>query len=324
MVTDNGVRQYFYERAEAERGLCSFVEGRLMLRPDITHYGCPYCQGQKHRPYTSALKSSTLACEYVRCQECGVVYPWPRLTREALNDRVNAAWLNRYLARSFENTRYWPDYRPVPERPFRRLADRRVLEVGPGPGVFLDYLKHIGADALGVEPNLIAARQCEKRGLRVINGTFDEKSLSEHDGIEREAFDAVVFLESIYHLFDLRAGLVFAHSLIRPGGLLILKAFDLDSLPVRCFPEASTGIDGLSIPTNASAQTYASLVEQCGFKIRQMCRLPGNPLGDLGLDRSQVAGVWWQRGLQAVDRLIDVVLRATGQTRNFILFAEKY
>lgn len=102
---DASVKQYLYERAEAERALCTVDGDRLVLRPEIAFYGCPFCQGSNRSPIVSGLGASALAYTYVRCAECDIVYPWPRLTRKALTERVNAPWLNHYLERTFEETR---------------------------------------------------------------------------------------------------------------------------------------------------------------------------------------------------------------------------
>ncbi len=315
------VKQYLYERAEAERGLCILDGDGLALRPELAFYGCPFCQGSNRQPFASGLGASALAYIYVCCADCDVVYPWPRLTRKALTERINAPWLNRYLERTFEGTRYWPDYAPFPAHEFRGLAARKVLEVGPGPGQFLDYLRRIGADAVGVEPNAVAARQCEKRGLRVIQEPFEE-SILDRPEVAGE-FDAVVFLESIYHLFDLREAFSLAHRLLRNGGQLVIKAFDVDSFPIRYFRAASAGIDGLSIPINASARTYAKLAGRCGFHVRRIYPCGGGFFSYLGLEWEAVGTARGRLGLRALERAGSLILRALGQSRNFVLFAEK-
>lgn len=196
-----------------------------------------------------------------------------------------------------------------------------MLEVGCGPGQFLDYLRQIGVDAVGVEPNAVAARQCEKRGLRVIYEPFEE-SIVDRPEVTGEC-DAVVFLESIYHLFDLREAFSLAHRLLRNGGYLIIKAFDVDSLPIRWFRTASAGIDGLSIPVNASARTYAQLARRSGFEVRRIYRCGGGFFSYLGLEWGAVSTTGARVALRALERAAGLILRTLGQSRNFVLFAEK-
>ncbi len=321
MKTTAETNPYLNEKAIADTELCLFDETGKALRPDLAYYGCPSCGQQERKEVRTALGSRAAAYRYVRCIRCRFVYPWPRLSREALLAWGNGSWLNQHLERSLKEVRYWPDYIPFPEPEFRRLAGRKVLEVGPGLGQFLDYLRHLGCEAIGVELNVVAAHVCRARGLAVIEGPFEEELLKRHP--LPSDFDAVVFLESIYHLFDLKEALNVATRLLRPGGQLIVKAFDVDSIPIRFFPRISLGIDGLSIPINGSAKTYGRAVSQAGFRVRRVARCPGQPLQYLGLSKSTFDGtigpLLWRVG----NRLLNETLAFSRQSRNFVLFAEK-
>ncbi|HEV3166313.1 MAG TPA: methyltransferase domain-containing protein, partial [Isosphaeraceae bacterium] len=55
-----------------------------------------------------------------------------------------------------------------------RLALKgRVLDVGAGQGENVEYLVRHGYEAVGLEPNPLAARVCQDKGLPVICGTLD-------------------------------------------------------------------------------------------------------------------------------------------------------
>jgi SAM-dependent methyltransferase len=303
------VSEYLQDKATSDEALGTIESGQWVLHPELAYYGCPFCHGQERRPHRPGFGTPGRAYTYVRCRSCEIVYPWPRLTRDALIARGNAPWLNRYLEQTFAGTPYWPDFVPFPEPRLRRLAGCKVLEVGPGPGQVLDYLRQIGAEAIGVELNAVAAARCRGRGLRVLEASFD-RHLLDRPEIGR-GFDAVVFLESVYHLFDLEEALRVAHQLLRRGGQLILKTFDVDSLAMRHFPRASLGIDGLSIPTNASARTYRALLTQVGFTVTTIVPCPGQPLDYVG------------RTGWLLNRIVDRLLRVLRQSRNVVLFAQK-
>lgn len=317
----DALRRYLHDRSEAERGLCMSEDGRVSLKPAVAHFGCPFCGTQEHASYQTPLGPPAAAYGYVRCLECELVYPWPRLSREALAERVNAPWLNRYLARAFEGMSHGVKGAPFPGRVFQRLAGAAVVEVGPGAGQLLEYLRRIGARAVGVEPNSVAAASCRQRGVDVIQAMFDEDLLAS-GRLDPGRFDAVVFLESIYHLFDLREALALAHRLLRSKGELIIRAFDIESLPVRHFRWASAGIDGLSIPVNGSARTYARLVARSGFRVVRVYRCPGSVLDHLGVVQAPTSGAAGL-ALKVLDRAFDVALRVLGRSRNFVLLAEK-
>lgn len=320
--TRGWVQRYAFERAEAQYRLCDVTGDELVLRSDVACYGCPFCRGTRYTPYPSGLSPYAMGYTYVQCHDCLVVYPWPRLTREALAAQINAPWVNRYLERALNETRYWPDYVPFPERAFRRLSGQRILDVGCGAGQFLDYLRHIGASGLGVEPNAVAVAHCRQRGLPVIQASFDEQLL-DHPGLQ-DGVDGIVFMESICMLFDLREGLQLAHRLLRTGGALIIKIFDVESLPLRYFQGASGGgLDGLRVPVSGSARIYSRLLSQVGFKVRRVDRCHGDPLVYVGFAPEAVQGVGMHITVKLLRRVGDLALRALKQSRNFVLWAEK-
>jgi SAM-dependent methyltransferase len=98
-----------------------------------------------------------------------------------------------------------------------RLALKgRVLDVGAGQGENVEYLVRHGYEAIGLEPNPLAARVCEDKGLPVICGTLDSVSL------EPESFDTVILSQVIEHLVDPGPSLDLVHRLLRPGGTVAI------------------------------------------------------------------------------------------------------
>jgi SAM-dependent methyltransferase len=92
----------------------------------------------------------------------------------------------------------------------------RVLDVGAGQGENVEYLVRHGFEAVGLEPNPLAARVCEEKGLPVVCGTLDSVSL------EAETFDTVILSQVIEHLVDPGRSLDLVHRLLRPGGTVAI------------------------------------------------------------------------------------------------------
>jgi 2-polyprenyl-3-methyl-5-hydroxy-6-metoxy-1,4-benzoquinol methylase len=92
----------------------------------------------------------------------------------------------------------------------------RVLDVGAGQGENVEYLVRHGFEAVGLEPNPLAARVCEEKGLPVVCGTLDSVSL------EPETFDTVILSQVIEHLVDPGRSLDLVHRLLRPGGTVAI------------------------------------------------------------------------------------------------------
>jgi lipopolysaccharide/colanic/teichoic acid biosynthesis glycosyltransferase len=97
-------------------------------------------------------------------------------------------------------------------------AGGRVLEVGCGAGMGLDYLSHRAAEAVGcdVSPELVAEAREHVPGVSIVEAgvpglPFEERS-----------FDVVAMLEMIYYVDDQAAAIADAARLLRPGGYLVL------------------------------------------------------------------------------------------------------
>jgi len=134
---------YLHERDRANICLRNDTLGGSTLKEEFAFHGCPFCQGKEYEEaYYSALGSHSAApYTYVRCKPCAVVYPWPRLTREALQERVNQSWMNRFLAKSFAHVVYVSHFQPFPSQEYRSLRGQKIWEAGPGSGQLLNYLQ---------------------------------------------------------------------------------------------------------------------------------------------------------------------------------------
>ncbi len=318
---DASLARYLAERRTEAEGLLEERDGVLTLRADVAHFGCPYCGLTGGKVYTGTLSANALGYTYRQCGTCGIVYPYPRLNAEGLRRRATCSAINAFVARSLANE---PEQvaPPFPAALFRGLAGRDVLEVGPGAGRVLRFLRSIGARPIGVEPNLEAARFCRAVGCSIIQDFFEEELLL-RDTLVPGTFDAVIFWESLYHLFSVRDALKLARALLREGGLLVVKAFDIESFYLRYFLPASRGIDGMSIPTNASAATYRRIIEREGFVVRRVYRHAGSVLDQVGFHWPAMRRRSTRRILRVLDMAAYRILRLLGPSRNFVLLAEK-
>jgi 2-polyprenyl-3-methyl-5-hydroxy-6-metoxy-1,4-benzoquinol methylase len=103
---------------------------------------------------------------------------------------------------------------------FERLLPanrRRLLDVGSGPGVFLEHGRSRGWAVRGVEPSSQAAAHARANGLDITQAFLDERVAS-----ELGTFDVVHMNEVLEHLPDPRAILQLVDRLLNPGGLVAL------------------------------------------------------------------------------------------------------
>lgn len=92
-----------------------------------------------------------------------------------------------------------------------------VLEVGAGPGLFLDKLQRHGMRGVGLDHNASAVQLGRGRGLDLL-----EEALDAHAARRPGAYDAVCAFQVLEHVIDPRSFLLNCVRLLRPGGLLVV------------------------------------------------------------------------------------------------------
>lgn len=143
----------------------------------------------------------------------------------------------------------------------RALAGCRLLEVGPGPGLFLWWARHRGCEVLGVEPSPEFCRALAAVGLPHLEGNLTDVRVETHG-----QFDIIFMAHVLEHFYDPNEALDQCRRLLTAGGILavevpnILKPFrSLDQYFLRYVH-----------PTNFSSQTLAALLQKHGFQSLQV------------------------------------------------------
>lgn len=167
----------------------------------------------------------------MRCDACGLLQTDPMPTPAFLAD-----WYQRYDVLGERE----PYYQAVKsDNPFdtpegfevayqftilKRTISRAdavvpcVLDVGSGPGMFLDLVKRAGWKGMGIELNASAATASRERfGVDVITGTIDTTALPLH------SFDAVTLWDIFEHVPDPMGLLRRCAELLKSGGLLYIE-----------------------------------------------------------------------------------------------------
>jgi SAM-dependent methyltransferase len=214
----------------------------------------------------------------LRCQPCVLnhVVPLPE-----------EAWLQRYYAERFYRESH-PDYltRYEADRPWwswvhtqtLALAEAalgqwrrplRVLDVGTGPGLFLDVAQARGWETYGIEPNADVAVAASDRGHTVCYRTL------------REALDDLPIEPALLHLYEVlehvpdpQEFLLQAAALLEPGGLLhVVVPNDYNVLQLDACARLDLPRWWVAPPehlTYFSAKTLQLLVRRCGFDILEL------------------------------------------------------
>jgi SAM-dependent methyltransferase len=155
-------------------------------------------------------------------------------------------------------------------------AGRRLLDVGCGSGDFLQRMRSLGWEAVGVEPDPVAAARARSANLDVRDGLLVDAAFDD------DSFDAIVLSHVIEHVHDPVGLLRECGRVLRPGGVLIVMTPNLDSVGHRRF-----GADwrGLEPPRHLHLFSSRSL-STC-------IRTAGLTLTGVRTSARWVRGIWW-------------------------------
>ena len=120
--------------------------------------------------------------DVIICKKCGFahVYPLPSLeeTENIYKNEYYQKEKPNYIKDYVKDKDWWVSTYNRRFDVFEKLVkskNRSVLDIGSGPGIFLEAAKKRGWDAVGVEPNMYAAEYTKKLGFDVINEMYDNK-----------------------------------------------------------------------------------------------------------------------------------------------------
>jgi SAM-dependent methyltransferase len=142
-------------------------------------------------------------------------------------------------------------------------AGRSLLDVGCGPGNFLEAALRAGWRVQGVEPSHRAAQHAQSKGLRIHNRMFDAE-------LARilAPFDAIHCMNVLEHVPDPIGLLSAIHKCIRPGGALCVGVPNDYNAFQRALRQAGKRPWWVVPPHHLNYFTFESLealLRRCGF-----------------------------------------------------------
>jgi len=162
--------------------------------------------------------------DVIDCEACGFRHIDPLFTNEQLKKFYETEFYESerpdYFERMEADREWWMlRYRHYYELMEAHAPGRRILDIGSGPGYFLDAGRERGWQVLGFEPSRAAADYTRARGLTVVNDFFSAAKAKEHG-----LFDAVSMSMVLEHVRDPIGLIEEARSLLVPGGLLFVAS----------------------------------------------------------------------------------------------------
>lgn len=163
----------------------------------------------------------------VLCRGCGLVFVNPMPTNEEVSSfykiHYRKSYHNSYIPRKkaiMRATRGAISRYNHVKRVKRALKEGdRVLDVGASGGEFVHYLRQLGFDAHGIEPNEGFVKFAKNAYSVDLNmGVWEEAEYA------KESFDLITANHVIEHFRDPFAALRRFHGWLKPGGLIYISA----------------------------------------------------------------------------------------------------
>ncbi|MDP3888804.1 MAG: class I SAM-dependent methyltransferase [bacterium] len=227
---------------------------------------CPFCQGKDLKTISCYNRkiSQCLFCGLVSCASeirDGQLIPQAQIKYETAEYlQVEKKWYQQYKKEQ-------PYLLPRCEKRLKEIEKRqkpgKVLDVGCGPGFFLEVAQKHGWDVFGVDI-LEEAITDAYRFLppsHLYCGTFEKASFKDR------FFDTIVFFEALEHMVDLEATLDKARRILKGGGLMIITVPNQKGVVSRFLGRYWFDFNRLQHLYFFGPKTLKMVLEKSGFKI---------------------------------------------------------
>jgi len=140
----------------------------------------------------------------------------------------------------------------------------RLLDVGCGNGLFLDQMRQLGWEVMGVEPDGEAVSVArEKLGLEIFMGSLEETKFPD------EHFDAITMNHVIEHVPDPIGLLMECHRILKPGGKMVVITPNIESLGAYHFGDSWIHWDPPRHLHLFSLKIIQACAEQVGLEVQK-------------------------------------------------------
>ena len=226
---------------------------------------CPVCGSNGHVRISDRMQHR-LNLPTVLCSTCSCVFTNPMPHRSKYERFYVEAYADYYheISPAPAGSLQTKEPKPIADKldrieQFIPLRGKRLLEVGPGNGLFLYWARERGCDVLGVEPSVDFCETLTKHNIPHLNRSFLEVSPEEAGRV-----NLIAMYHVFEHFYDPSEALEHCRAILPSGGLLtievpnILKPYrSLDSFFLRYVH-----------PSSFSPRTLRAMLERHGFQIQ--------------------------------------------------------
>jgi len=142
----------------------------------------------------------------------------------------------------------------------KRKKPKLLLDVGCGVGIFMQNLKEIGWNAIGVDMSDASVEHAKSRGLKVKLGKIEDMKLKSN------SFDVITLFQTIEHIEDPIKTLKKIYSLLRKDGLLVITTPNEESLMAKILGKYWFGYRNIEHLYFFNKRSLAKMQAEVGFR----------------------------------------------------------
>lgn len=210
----------------------------------------------------------------IKCETCSFSHLLPLPCREYLAEYYKKKFYQEshpeYVTNYEADMEWWSMKHERTMRYAMEFADERgtVLDVGCGPGLFLDEALRYGWKTYGLELDAAMVARCTKRGHRVSNYEVEDDAIHRMPAF-RESFDFVEMYEVLEHMVDPESSLLAVNGMMKKNGLLhVVVPNDFSPLQLMACKQHDLDPWWIAPPEHLnyfSPATLQLLLRRCGF-----------------------------------------------------------
>ena len=135
----------------------------------------------------------------------------------------------------------------------------RLLEIGCGSGIMLNYMDKLGWKTEGIDVDQSAVANAQGKGLNVSLGSLEQQNY------QTDSFDAVMLSHVIEHVPDPKSLLRECHRILKPGGMLTMVTPNNESIGCRVYKRSWMHLDPPRHLILYNCRTFDAFAREAGF-----------------------------------------------------------
>lgn len=215
----------------------------------LEHICCPLCNSKDYislftgKDFLFSQEEFTI----VRCKSCGLLFTNPRVKEDQISYYYFSDYLPYKKAKQstiFQKTKnrlgcvfgnpHWQILQTL-----QSIKAKAVLEIGPGSGNLLYFLKEHGLEVVGIEIDGNCVKKIREKGIPCYLGDLNDCK----DKIGSKKFDAIILYHVFEHLYNPFGTLKNIHKLLNENGIVYLSIPNSGSIEAKLFGKYWKGLD---------------------------------------------------------------------------------